>query len=51
MSDEIQKVARLSYGRLAAILAARAGGPNETTDALSEAVLQQAARHLMNLRA
>jgi RNA polymerase sigma-70 factor (ECF subfamily) len=39
-SDEIEKVARLSYGRLVAILTARTGGTVVATDALSDAVLR-----------
>jgi RNA polymerase sigma-70 factor, ECF subfamily len=39
-TDEIEKVARLSHGRLAAVLAARTGSMTDAMDALSEAVLR-----------
>ncbi len=39
-ADEIEKVARLSYGRLVAILAARTGGTSDAMDALSDAVVR-----------
>lgn len=39
-ADEIEKVARLSYGRLVAILAARTGGATTAMDALSDAVVR-----------
>ncbi len=39
-SDEIERVARLSHGRLVAILAARTGSVSVAKDALSEAVLR-----------
>jgi RNA polymerase sigma-70 factor (ECF subfamily) len=39
-AEEIEKVARLSYGRLVAILAARTGGAAEAMDALSDAMLR-----------
>lgn len=38
-ADEIEKVARLSYGRLVAILAARTGGTADAMDALSDAIV------------
>jgi len=40
VTDEIEKVARLSYGRLVAILAARTGGAAAAMDALSDAVVR-----------
>lgn len=39
-ADEIEKVARLSHGRLVAILAARGVGVTEAMDALSDAVVR-----------
>lgn len=39
-ADEIERVARLSYGRLVAILAARMGGATDAMDALSDAVVR-----------
>ncbi|QYK42661.1 MAG: RNA polymerase subunit sigma-70 [Paracoccaceae bacterium] len=39
-ADEIEKAARLSYGRLVAILATRTGGVSDAMDALSDAVLR-----------
>ncbi len=39
-ADEIEKVARLSLGRLVAILAARTGGVTDAMDALSDAVMR-----------
>ncbi len=38
--DEIERVARLSYGRLAALLAARTGSVSLAQDALSDALLR-----------
>ena len=40
VADEIEKVARLSHGRLVAILAARTGNVTTALDALSDAVLR-----------
>ncbi|MBR0556520.1 RNA polymerase subunit sigma-70 [Ciceribacter sp. L1K23] len=39
-AEQIEKVARLSHGRLVAILAARTGGVTDAMDALSDAVLR-----------
>ena len=39
-ADKIEKVTRLSYGRLVAVLAARTGGVTDAMDALSDAVLR-----------
>lgn len=39
-TDEIERVARLSHGRLVAILAARTGGVTDALDALSDAVVR-----------
>jgi RNA polymerase sigma-70 factor (ECF subfamily) len=39
-ADEIEKVARLSYGRLVAILAARTGSVSTAADMLSEALVR-----------
>lgn len=39
-ADEIERVARLSHGRLVAILARRTGGLADAMDALADAVLR-----------
>ncbi len=38
--DQIEKVARLSHGRLVAILASRSGSSTDAMDALSDAVVR-----------